>query len=154
MSNIFRFNHVEQEERVDIPLVAGSAKFKIIGCYSAGRDGAPLVDREGNPKLNISISVKDCMGSTGIVYQTLTVNNGFIVRNILAALGLEALYDKSGQLDADDIIGGEGSCVLKMQAGSNGYADRIVIDKYTKAAKQAVVKKDYGADLESDEIPF
>jgi hypothetical protein len=149
---MFNFIHTEDKEMSDTPLVPGNARFKIIGVYSTTKDGKPLLDRDGDPKLNVSLSVKDSVGSTGLLYESLTKNTGWKIKAMLCALGLEGLYDKSGNLNPDDIVGGEGLCTLKMQDASNGYEARIVVDKYIRAAKQAVVKVDYSNH--DDSIPF
>ena len=157
--SVFKFNYTENTEMErsnGAPLIAGPASFKIIGCYSTNKEGAPLLDRDGDPKLNVSLSVTDSIGNQGIVYETLSKNTGWKISNILSALGLEMLYDKSGLLNPEDIVGGIGRCTLKMQAGTNGYADRMVIDKYLKADKQAVISRGSAPieEPDNDPLPF
>ncbi len=134
------------------PLMPGNASFKIIGVYDTNKDGTPLKDMAGNPKLNVGVSVKDSMGNRGMLYESLTINTGWKVKALLNAVGLEALYDKSGQLNPVEIVNGEGQCTLKLQEASNGYPSRMVVDRYLKAAKQLEIKPNF-TDI-NDDLPF
>ncbi len=154
--SIFRFNHRVREERVDAVLVSGAAKFKIIGIYDKTKDGMPLKDMAGNPKLNVAVSVTDSVGGSAVLYESLTVNTDWKIENILNAIGLGHLYSDSGEFNPQDILHGVGDCTLKMSKASGGYEARMVIDKYIKAGKQAPVSK-YAANVPDDsldDLPF
>ncbi len=144
---IYRFNpFVEKDnynEAEKVPLVAGAGTFKILGVYDKGTDGSPLVDKNGYPKLSVSMSVKDCNGNVGKMRESLTVNNGFKVKQILESLGLAALFDPNGSFNPADIVGGEGKCILKDKPASNGFDARVEIGVYVKAQTQAKVQIDY-----------
>ncbi len=132
-------------------LTPGPASFKIIAIFDTKKDGSPLTTMDGTPKITLSLSVKDSAGETGLVYDDLTARTAWKIKALLDALGLAALYDESGQLNPDDLIGGMGACSIKINK-SEGYPDRTVVDRYTKAAKQAEIKKDYSTY--DDSIPF
>lgn len=150
---MFKFDHVESQERVTADLAPGLAKFKIVGVYTKSKGGEPLRDSDGNPKLNISLSVRDSAGNSGFVYDILTKKTGWKVKAILEALGLEKLYDKSGQLDPNDILNGDGKCMLKLQPTSGAYAARMVVDKYIKSENQFELSSRQPS-VPDDDLPF
>lgn len=152
--SIFCFNHKDDENMEKGTLVAGDAKFKIIGTYDKNKDGTPLVDMAGNPKVKVSLSITDCERNNAALYETLTVNTGWKVKALLGALGLGNLYDKNGKLDLDVLQGGTGACTLKLQAAGNGFEARIVVDKYIKAEKQVEFAASNSVEIPNDDIPF
>lgn len=158
----FKFDYVDESELAvtqtestpSIELTPGDASFKIIGVYDCKKDGTPLTTKNGTPKLNVSFSVKDSRGQTGIVYEDLTANTAWKIKALLDAIGLGALYDPSGTLNPDDLTGYSGKCKIGIKK-SDGYPDRMSVERFYKAESQIPMnRKPLATNVPEDDLPF
>lgn len=161
----FKFNYVNPSELEPkkVELTPGDASFKISAVFDKKKpiqmpDGrifaAPLTTVDGTPKLTLSLSCIDSTGAQGIVYDDLTARTAWKIKTLLDAIDLPHLYDASGTLNPNDIVGYVGKCIIELKK-SAGYPDRISVKKYIKASKSvSVIKKDYSDELPDDDIPF
>lgn len=156
---MFRFDYKKPEdlEPKKVDLMPGEVSFKVSAVFDKKKDGTPLATMNGDPKLTLSLSCIDAGGAQAIVYDDLTSKTAWKIKTLLDAIGLPQLYDESGTLNPDDIVGCTGRCVIELKK-SDGYPDRMQVKKYLKAKSNLLttqtVKKDYSDELVDDEIPF
>ena len=132
-------------------LTPGEARFKIVSVFDKKKDGSPLTTMDGTPKLTLSLMVRDSKGDSSLVYDDLTAKTAWKIKALADALGVPSLYNEAGHLDPNDLINGDGRCMIRVNK-SEGYADRTVIDKYLKVLKKDLPKVDYSTH--DDDLPF
>lgn len=153
--SVFKFEYKPENElgpKMTL-LTPGEASFKIVAVFDKKKDGSPLTTMDGTPKLTLSISVKDINNETSLVYDDLTAKTAWKLKAIADSIGMPELYDESGTLDPDDLIGCEGRCKIKTNQ-SPGYDDRTAIEKYLKQRKKDLPKTDYSKGIEDEDLPF
>ncbi len=139
---IYKFNpDKEKAMDNDAELAPGLADFKIIGIYDKDTKGKPITGKNNTPAFSISMRVTDQFHASKIMYEKITIDKGFIVRQILAAMGFEQLYN-ADEFDNEILIQGSGQCRLAFKPHYQTGEQEIHIDKYLRNPKQMEFKRD------------
>lgn len=91
-------------------LKPGPGTFKVSKVFDSYK-GEPLTNKEGEPKIRVSLILKDSNGDKGYATVEFTVNTGWKMKPFLESINFGHLYE-DGDLDTDLIIGCVGSCVI------------------------------------------
>jgi hypothetical protein len=130
---MFKYNYVPADKLEDkpanMPLRDGKAKFIVKAFYDMDKSGQPLKTLEGTPKINLLLAITDFQNSKGTIYDTITANMPWKIKQLSEAVGMPGIYNESGQIDFGKMVGYEGECLIKTQE-SDKYGARSIVDKY------------------------
>ena len=158
---MFKYNYVPvdklDDKPVKVPLREGKAHFVIKAFYDKDKEGRPLMTLKEEPKISLLMSVTDCQNSKGTIYDTITENMPWKIKQLADSLAMPGIYNESGKIDFSKLVGYEGQCTLKSKEVPN-FAPRIIIDKYLPHPSAGHdVNHGPSADddfLGDDDIPF
>lgn len=124
------------------------------------REATEKTSSTGNEMTELEVWIYNSTGSRRLVFDYLTVSEkaAWKIRSFAAATGLLPQYD-SGTLDAADMVGRTGRCMLMIEPARDSYPAKNKIKSYTKAegATPRTGNRVHGkvsADDLSDSIPF
>ena len=124
------FEQPQDLKPINSLLAEGDATFVVKKVYTTKKDGAPLVSSKGDPMVSIMLSVKDCNGEEGTLYDYFTPAMTWKVYSLCEAIGHPELYQP--EFDFDDVI----NCIGKLKISIDsrpGYARRNNVKSYIKA---------------------
>lgn len=111
----------------------------------------------GNEMTELQVTVFDSEGTEKLVYDYLVSSpkSAWKIRHFAASCGLLSKYE-TGSLEAFEMVGRPGRCVLASRPAKDGYPAKNVIRDYvaTSQAQQTKTPAKAPADDLSDEIPF
>lgn len=130
---MFKYNYVPidklEEKTPSVMLEPGKGKFTIKAFYDKDKQEFPLKTQDGTPKINLLLEVVDYRKTKGSIYDTITANMPWKIRQIGESLGMTGLYNESGVIDFSKLIGYSGACLIKTQTNDK-YGSKSVIEKY------------------------
>jgi hypothetical protein len=130
---MFKYNYVPvdklDQKTPSILLEPGQGKFTIKAFYDKDKNELPLKTSDGTPKINLLLEVVDFKQAKSTIYDTITSNMPWKIKQLGDALAMGGLYNESGVIDFSKLIGYSGHCMIKTQA-SDKYGSKSVIEKY------------------------
>ena len=115
---MFKFDYVPAEHlRSNVTLTPGRAHFVITGWTDKNKDGVQMFTQSGDPRVDLILTVCDCLGQEGKYNDILTPKTNWKLKSILDAIGMPELYTASGELNLDALILKGGACDLKPPRG-------------------------------------
>jgi hypothetical protein len=149
--SLFKFDYKSEDEiggKAQI-LEPGLAAFEIKAFYDADKAGVPKVDKDGTPKISLSLRITDSKGHSAFAYDDITQSRAWKIKALADSIGKSHLYSSKGSFNPDDLIGCTGKCVIVNNEANNGktYTN---IDEYLPAVVQ---KHEDPAPVE-DMVPF
>jgi len=161
----FKYDYVpvdklEDQTRLEIKILAeGDADFKVKAVFEKDKDGNQLTTMAGISKIRVLLSCKDKKGDSGAIFHDISANMPWAIKTLCDAVGLPALYHRSGTLDTAKLVGLEGKCVLQTKPAEGKYEAKTVIKQYVPhpggvAPEQAHAGPGWTQDDEDEEIPF
>jgi hypothetical protein len=152
---MFKFE-ISEDESKKAKLKEGPASFKIIDASDKDEYDLPLKTRDGkNSMLKVVLSITDCAGSKGVLYDYFPANLGWKIRALLKSVN-RSTWVSSGQLAPSELKNLYGHCILKSDA-SPEYPDRVKVGSYTEREKIEAAVDARPQDLYEDDlgdIPF
>lgn len=127
----------------------GEVKFEVLSAEST-------FSKTGNPMVVVKLATYDDNDGHEIVYDYLLQKFSWKVKAFLEAIGHLNWY-AAGGFDTNDSVGKVGSCVIKLEPGTDGYKDRMVIAKYLpKQAQESGLSEPKAAQVPDldDDVPF
>ena len=112
-----------------VPLADGKAEFKITAVWQTDNSGNQLMTREGVPKIKLSLLCIDCRGNSGRVYHDISSKMPWALLSLGESIG-RPVYNKSGTMDWDSLVGAMGKCILENRQ-TPGYPTRTCVKSYT-----------------------
>lgn len=126
-------------------LTPGPANFEIL-------EAADTVSKSsGNPMIKLQLRVWDKDGREGIIFDYLTSNAQWKIKNLLESIGCIDLYG-SGEIDPGALVGSGGNAIIFIEKDRTGqYGDSVKIRDYVIKPQN---KETTTALASDDDIPF
>lgn len=129
---MFKYNYVPveqlEEKATSVLVEEGKYAFTIKAFYDKDKNQMLMKTQDGTPKVNLLLSVIN-LKARGSIYDTITSNMPWKIKQIGDALGMPALYNASGTIDFSKLVGYSGHCMVKTQQNEK-YGAKSVIEKY------------------------
>lgn len=110
---MFKYEYVPVDQlRSNVELVLGRAEFVITGWTDKDKDGVKMTTRNGDPRINLILTVADSAGQQGKYFDILTPKMNWKLKQMLDSIGMPELYQSSGTIDLDKIVMKGGKCQL------------------------------------------
>lgn len=96
------------------------------------------VSKSGNPMVSLRLATyEEDQNSREVVFEYLLEGGKFSwkVKSFLESIG-RLDWHETNNFETSDVIGLTGKCIIKMQAGTNGYKDKWVVAKYIPNPEQ------------------
>ena len=161
-----KFNYVSIEDldskNVNTVLEPGECRFIIKSSFEKGKDGMPLRTNSGVYKTIIQFEVSDSNNSVAQLFEHVTENTAWKIRQILDSVGRISLYSQRGEIDFNKIIGLRGKCIVKTEPARDTYPERSVVDRFLPSSQtkgqnpvyDVQNKENMPVDSEDDDLPF
>ena len=115
---MFKFDYVPAEQlKTFVEFTPGRANFVITAWTDKDKNGSQMFTGSGAPRIDIILTVVDCMGNEGRYFDMLTPNMNWKLKQILDAVELPHLYTPSGEINLDNLILKGGKCNLTPPTG-------------------------------------
>lgn len=154
--SLFNFDWVPEEELVPkaVLLSPGEASFVVKKYYDRDKMGNWMMTQNGQRKFSLELLVHDCKGEKGIIFEGITSKMPWKLKGLCDAIGKGTLYNRSGEIDLSQLLGGMGKCILKNEQNP-GYNERTVVEKYIKAGDSGNSRQqEFKQQDEDDDLPF
>ncbi|CAB4187975.1 hypothetical protein UFOVP1169_36 [uncultured Caudovirales phage] len=113
--------------------------------------------KKGNDMITIKVGVMDSHGSMRGIFDYLLEAMQHKLRHFADAVGMLAEYE-AGTLNADDLVGLTGECLIDIQPPKDGYSAKNVVKDYVKrnvtGEKPAPAKGAKTETVKDDSIPW
>ena len=110
---MFKYEYVPVDQlRSNVELVIGRAEFVVTGWTDKDKDGVKMTTRNGDPRINLILTIADAAGQQGKYFDILTPKMNWKLKQLLDAVGMPELYDSSGTIDLNKLIMKGGKCQL------------------------------------------
>lgn len=149
-----QFNSIPKEDlEKNIKLFSlkeGEATFKII-------EAVDTFSKNGNPMISVKFMAKQSDGGSGFINDHFLVNTEYAMLkmcHLSESIGAYSRY-KIGNISAEFLVNKEGSFILKIQKGKDGYKDKLSPCEYL-VSTSGEMGSALADDKESlnDDIPF
>jgi hypothetical protein len=148
---ILKYDYVDPDNLTSYRLLKeGEGKFTVKNVFTTDKQGYPMLDKNGAMKLKLSLMVTDQDGSKSLVDDWLVGSYPSKIRDFALGVGIPGLYNASGVLDTDKLIGLGGNCVIKTETYNNKDSSKIAM--YMVANHMAALSGK-SEDID-DDIPF
>lgn len=135
-------------------LTPGPAHFVIRGFVDTNQDGTPLISRASKaPMIKLDLSVTDARGKTASIYEYLTANNPWRIKQLAEAVGRPSLYSPSGTLNPRELLNLDGQCVVKTFS-QEGFGDKTKVDKFVPSNRPQGHQEYQAPKSVEDDLPF
>lgn len=155
---MFKYDYVDPKDfDVRQLLEEGAAKFEVVKVFETDKDGFSLTSSKGSPMLKLTLRVEDCLGAVSLVDEYLVSSVQFKIKQLADAVGLPGMYNKSGIIDPQKLIGLAGECLIKNDSytkrdGSVAQSSKIASFLAHTAPKNAASVTP--SEVQADDIPF
>jgi len=142
---VWNYKFVDPKEfNVYKVLTEGEGSFKVKSVFDKDKDGYPLEDKNGLPKLKLVLNVTDSKGNTSLIDDYLTGSWPARIHEFALGVGLPGLYNAAGVIDTQKLVGLSGGCIIKTDTYNGKDSSKIA----------AYLVNDNQQILPDDDIPF
>ncbi len=138
-------------------LSPGKGKFYIKRVKVTDQDGSVLQTKKGDRKVMVIVEATDSLGSKTAVFEHLTMNIAWKVKQIYDACKHGHLFisDTLCLDNLEDLEGCIGECIIGRSEPSAQWPEKTIITKYIvpKEAKKAVAEQSF-IDDSLEDLPF
>lgn len=137
-------------------LEVGRGAFKISKIETTDRDGQQLMSSDNSCKrVSVVLVCKDISGRQGIVRQSISEKQNWLLRQLVESVGHPELYNQSGRIDLNSLVGLTGFCDIGYKPAEGGYKERSIIDRFIAAGESRPSSSEVASTKDfNDEIPF
>jgi hypothetical protein len=148
----YDYKSPEQLEAERPKLQEGLAQFEITKSEDA------VSKTSGNPMISLQFKVWDVNGKTGVVFDYITSAQSYKIKALCYAIGKPEWYAMDYDLQAHELVGFAGKCMLKNEASTNpAYSDKMKIHYYVEKEESSTLVPPHAQENEpfiDDDISF